>query len=93
MFKDGLNLHDYVKRALPEQVSMIVDPLLLALEEYENREIGAQDELNIDDEKRIECITSILRIGVNCSATSPNDRIAMSVILRKLHLLKDGFVG
>ncbi|KAL3500487.1 hypothetical protein ACH5RR_039580 [Cinchona calisaya] len=80
MFKDGLDLHNYVKRALPEQVSMIVDPLLLPPEGYENEQMATQDQLNIDDEKKIECITSILRIGVNCSATSPNDRMPMSEI-------------
>ena len=29
MFKDGLNLHDFVKTALPDQVIDILDPNLL----------------------------------------------------------------
>ena len=29
MFKDGLNLHDFVKTALPDQVIDILDPILL----------------------------------------------------------------
>lgn len=35
MFKDGLDLHKVVKRALPEQVARIVDPILLQGEEEE----------------------------------------------------------
>ncbi|KAL3500483.1 hypothetical protein ACH5RR_039576 [Cinchona calisaya] len=93
MFKDGLDLHDYVKRALPDQVSMIVDPLLLPKKGCENEEVSTHDKLNIDDEKKADFLSSILRIGINCSATLPNDRMPINEILRKLHLLRDGFLG
>lgn len=65
MFKDGLNLHNFVKMAIPERLMQIVDPTLLASLEattpattqnevnyirgYNNDEIET-DEENIDSE-------------------------------------------
>ena len=45
MFKDGLNLHNYIKMALQEQVMQIVDQTLLATGEAE--ETGAA---NVEEE-------------------------------------------
>ncbi|KAA8538460.1 hypothetical protein F0562_027994 [Nyssa sinensis] len=35
MFSDGLNLHNYVKMALPERVEVIADPILIQQGEEE----------------------------------------------------------
>ena len=32
MFKDGLNLHNFVKMALPKRLDQVVDPMLLPKE-------------------------------------------------------------
>ena len=32
MFKDGLNLHDFVKISLPKRLIQVVDPMLLPRE-------------------------------------------------------------
>ncbi|CAK9175742.1 unnamed protein product [Ilex paraguariensis] len=52
MFKDDLNLHNYVKRALPKQVLQIVDPVLLAKGEIERDEesIAAPGKEEEDDD-------------------------------------------
>ncbi|XP_071918175.1 LRR receptor-like serine/threonine-protein kinase EFR [Coffea arabica] len=92
IFMDGLDLHNYVKTALPEQVLEVVDPiLLLSKQGDEIEEESAQVGLDNDD-KKMECITSILKIGVECSATSPNDRMHMGETVRKLHRIRDGFL-
>ncbi|CDP19500.1 unnamed protein product [Coffea canephora] len=41
----------------------------------------------------MECIIFLLKIGLKCSARLPNDRMHMNEVVRKLHLIKDVFLG
>ncbi|KAM7473839.1 hypothetical protein LguiB_021189 [Lonicera macranthoides] len=113
MFKDGLNLHNYVKTALEEQGRMqIVDQTLLAIGEAEETEATtieeereAVNEIEVEQhktnigsflhgsDKLQKCIIAVLKIGLACSAESPNQRIGMNDILRELHHIKTTFLG
>ncbi|KAF7849297.1 hypothetical protein BT93_L1011 [Corymbia citriodora subsp. variegata] len=75
-FKDHLNLHTFVKVALPDRVMEIVD-LAIFNEESEN-----------DIERMIDCFASILRIGVVCSMELPWDRMDMAEVLKELHKIR-----
>ena len=92
MFMDELDIHNYVNRALHEQVSEIVDPLLLSEGRDENSRITHGEE-TINGGREIDCIISLLKIGLKCSARLPNDRMHMNEVVRKLHLIKDVFLG
>ncbi|CDP21920.1 unnamed protein product, partial [Coffea canephora] len=80
MFVDDLDLHNY-----------IVD-LLLFLEGDENRNMTPGGE-TINGGREMECIISLFKFGLKCSARLPNDRMRMNEVVRKLHLIKDAFVG
>ncbi|KAL7176599.1 hypothetical protein ACSBR2_030021 [Camellia fascicularis] len=67
MFKEHLNLHNFVKNALPGHVMEIVDPCILLAH---NTKSWIKD-----------CMVSILRIGVACSMESPRDRVEMGSII------------
>ncbi|KAJ9167431.1 hypothetical protein P3X46_022085 [Hevea brasiliensis] len=102
MFKGGINLHDFVKAALPKRLLQIVDPNLLpgeiANEEYEDGEILEAEQTNhhgnmsqvIVNVRR--CLVSILEIGVACSVESPMERMTMADVMKKLHLIKKTFL-
>ncbi|XP_039170410.1 putative receptor-like protein kinase At3g47110 [Eucalyptus grandis] len=75
-FKDHLNLHTFVKVALPDQVMEVVDSIIL---NGENKN---------DIERMRDCVVSILRIGVACSVESPRDRMDMAEVLKELHNIK-----
>ncbi|KAF7849295.1 hypothetical protein BT93_L1009 [Corymbia citriodora subsp. variegata] len=75
-FKDYLNLHTFVKVALPDQVMGIVDLAIF------NRE--SESEI----ERMIDCFASILRIGVACSMESPQERMDVSKALKELHKIR-----
>ncbi|XP_027084393.1 receptor kinase-like protein Xa21 [Coffea arabica] len=90
-FVGDLDLHNYVNGALHERVSEIVDPLLF-LEGDENRNMTPEGK-NSNGGKEMECIISLLKIGLMCSARLPNDRMHMNEVVRKLHLIKDVFLG
>nr|XP_027082532.1 putative receptor-like protein kinase At3g47110 [Coffea arabica] len=92
MFMDELDIHNYVNRALHEQVYEIVDPLLLLEGRDENRRITHGEE-TINDGRQIHCIISLLKIGMKCSAKLPNDRMHMNEVVRNLHLIKDVILG
>ncbi|KAK2632109.1 hypothetical protein EUGRSUZ_L01986 [Eucalyptus grandis] len=72
-FKDHLNLHNFVKVALLDQVMEIVD-LAIFNGESEN-----------DIERMRGCVASILKIGVACSMELPHDRMDVAEALKELH--------
>ncbi|GLT33887.1 hypothetical protein SLA2020_084410 [Shorea laevis] len=94
IFKDGLNLHQFAKLALPERVLDIVDASLL-------QELRSTDE-NVGDarrnrrERRVsikEILITSARIGVLCSMDSPNDRMEMKDVVAELCIIRDKFLG
>ncbi|KAI3447769.1 hypothetical protein Pfo_004434 [Paulownia fortunei] len=91
-FENGLDLHNFVKMALPERVKEILDPMIVLTSETGEEErtaiecdIAAQDKV---DEER-ECLISIMRIGVACSAASPKERMNIADVLKELQLKKN----
>ncbi|XP_039170466.1 receptor kinase-like protein Xa21 [Eucalyptus grandis] len=75
-FKDHLNLHNFVKVALPNRVMEIVDSAIFN-GESEN-DIG----------RLRDCVTSVLRIGVACSMESPRDRMDVTDALKELRKIQ-----
>lgn len=90
MFTYGMNLHSFAEAALPEQVSRVVDPFLL--QEFQDGEsvwnsVGA-GKLSNRLCKIWECLVSIIRLGVVCSAESPRDRIDAADVVATLGVIK-----
>ncbi|XP_048446341.1 putative receptor-like protein kinase At3g47110 [Pyrus x bretschneideri] len=96
MFKDGLDLHNFVLTALPERVKEICDPRLLHTEESgittatDNRGYLGQDDQR---QRADECLISLARIGVACSAAMPRERMDASNVVAELCRTKDVLVG
>ncbi|TYI08233.1 hypothetical protein ES332_A10G285000v1 [Gossypium tomentosum] len=84
-FKEGLSLHNFVKEALPERVTDIIDPILL--QERIERETLNENSLGSDIDLR--CWNSIFEIGLTCSSKSPHERIDMSDVVTKLCKIRD----
>lgn len=72
LFKDEVNLHNFVAAALPDQVLEIVDPKFL-------------QEFNKTAEK---CVASILSIGVSCSKGVARDRMLITDVVSELHKIQ-----
>lgn len=95
MFSDQLNLHNFVKMALPERIADIIDPFFLSSEAKEE-ETTAADSSNLAHmkrEKMHECLISILRIGVSCSLESPRERMAITEAIKELQLIRKILLG
>ncbi|KAK4592244.1 hypothetical protein RGQ29_016671 [Quercus rubra] len=90
IFKGDLNLHDFVRGALPERVINIVDPIiLLEREDTETRTNDTHIQNGIGCPKILECLILIFGIGVSCSMESPRERMNISDVVVQLHLIRD----
>lgn len=106
IFKDGLNIHQYVKSHLPRRVTEIADAsLLLAYEEhniYEDNASDLEEKAILQDDEYIsklntsaiiqECLISIMKIWLLCSSSSPRDRMPISIALKEIHTIKNLFL-
>ncbi|KAL5703703.1 non-specific serine/threonine protein kinase [Ranunculus cassubicifolius] len=92
MFKDGLNLYDFVSMALPDRVSEIVDASLFSETDKVEEDPG---NVNESEEapalsrrtmqlKRLDCLISVLTIGLSCCAPLPKDRAVVSDVVKKM---------
>ncbi|KAL5545361.1 hypothetical protein UlMin_009145 [Ulmus minor] len=106
LFRDGYNLHNFVKTAIPERLVEIVDPNLLSQEIEEttlrgiNRnivesqnEISENDNLSHMNAKTRNCLLSVLEIGLACSRESPRERATMNDVTMELHHMKSAFLS
>lgn len=105
-FKDGLSIHSFVATALPEGVMEIVDRSVLWEEEgnrvyVENEEVKNEDRAIISDhdsqntistsETVMDCMVSVLKIGLSCSASLPRARMPMNIVVNKMYAIRDSF--
>ncbi|XP_058099635.1 putative receptor-like protein kinase At3g47110 isoform X2 [Magnolia sinica] len=94
MFSNGLSLHIFAKMALPEQVMEIVDPKLLSEKGNEEEHVFNVGNNDRDVRSKMhDCLVSIVRIGVACSAESPRERMEMRDVVMEMNALRDLFLG
>ncbi|XP_058181414.1 probable LRR receptor-like serine/threonine-protein kinase At3g47570 [Rhododendron vialii] len=91
MFTIKQNLHEFCKVALPERVMEIVYSRML-LDEPTEAENYAQNE-RVRLAKIRECLVSLLRIGIACSAESPGERMNIKDVIIGLMKIKEVFLG
>ncbi|PPR86096.1 hypothetical protein GOBAR_AA34594 [Gossypium barbadense] len=89
-FKEGLSLHNFVKAALPNRVVEIIDPILLQ-ESVRGGTVAdiTLNENNLGNDEYLQCLNSIFKIGLTCSAESPSERMDMSDVVTKLCSIRD----
>lgn len=85
-FGEGLGLRNYVQVALPESAASIIDQSLL--QQAEDWEAGSTTSRNSKDTE-IACITSVMCIGISCSAEMPADRPRIEDALKELESIRD----
>ncbi|XP_061359873.1 putative receptor-like protein kinase At3g47110, partial [Gastrolobium bilobum] len=87
MFKDGHNLHNYVKSSLSNHLLRIVDLTILTNEENatDNENLGLMHP-NVE-----KCLHSLFKIALACSMESPKERMGMIDVRKELNLIKSFF--
>ena len=85
MFDGGMNTK-FVEMNFPDMIAQIIDPQLL-----EEQQDLSQETSFAMKEKSLECLLSVLNIGLLCTKTSPNERICMQEVAARLHEIKKAF--
>ncbi|XVE97059.1 hypothetical protein REPUB_Repub02eG0277900 [Reevesia pubescens] len=93
IFKDGLNLHNFVKTALPERISEVVDAGGGGEEEEDITNEDICILVDIKNDQLQDSLKEILRIGVACSVESPRDRMTLSDAIKELQLARGLLLG
>ncbi|KAK2633217.1 hypothetical protein EUGRSUZ_L00321 [Eucalyptus grandis] len=89
MFENGLDLYRFAKGALANQVERAIDPVLLQeIKQSDMKRIVTLDGKNKSWCSILECLVSILKIGVTSSSESPRERMDISNVLSKLQGIK-----
>nr|XP_043620331.1 probable LRR receptor-like serine/threonine-protein kinase At3g47570 [Erigeron canadensis] len=96
VFQEGLNLHEYVKMALPERLMDIIEPQALFSTNKEHKQAPNMNHGYSMDElpklKRLEeSMISLARIGLACSMESPTDRMDTNKLVHELRHINEIF--
>ncbi|KAI5669847.1 hypothetical protein M9H77_19700 [Catharanthus roseus] len=104
IFINDLNLRNYAKQSLTEEGSVkeILGHFLSLRDEEEDRieveshQYGSTTANFLRGNNyrilEMDCIYSVLKVGLKCSKTSPNDRMDMNEVTRQLQHIKDVFL-
>uniref|UniRef100_A0A7N2LGJ3 non-specific serine/threonine protein kinase n=1 Tax=Quercus lobata TaxID=97700 RepID=A0A7N2LGJ3_QUELO len=85
LFKDDLNLHNFVKLALPGRVMEIVDHSIFNKAGENDNVVSSWSDWT---RGQTECLISVFQIGLACSAQSPIDRMDMNRVALELLSIK-----
>ncbi|XP_061359866.1 probable LRR receptor-like serine/threonine-protein kinase At3g47570 isoform X2 [Gastrolobium bilobum] len=88
MFKDGHNLHNYVKISFLNNLLQIVDLTILNEENATSNENFGLMHPNVEN-----CLRSLFKIALACSLESPKERISMIDVMKELNLIKSFFLS
>ncbi|KAJ8765633.1 hypothetical protein K2173_014755 [Erythroxylum novogranatense] len=89
MFNEEQNLHNFVKMALPDHVTEIVDPEILEEGRGPSVNATASRSNNVGNHRIVECLIAILEIGLTCSAEIPAERMNISNVTVQLQKSRD----
>ncbi|RDX63609.1 putative LRR receptor-like serine/threonine-protein kinase, partial [Mucuna pruriens] len=89
----SMGIHQFTALALPNHVMDVIDHSLLRKQEFDDRDEEQEVSTEENEAEVIEgCLVSVLQIGVSCSATSPRERVPMTVVVNKLHAIKNSYL-
>ncbi|XXG39571.1 hypothetical protein AAC387_Pa01g0502 [Persea americana] len=89
MFKNGLSLREFAKMAFPDRVMEIADPIILE----ENSRGDVSNNVKGDRHRLLECLASVVRVGIGCSKETPKERMQMKEVVAEMLVIRDKFLG
>ena len=93
IFKDGQNLHSYVKIAFPNNLLQIVDPTLLPREVEATSIEENQEKLALIHPKVEQCLVSLVEIRLGCLVELPIERMDMMDVTKELNHITEAYLG
>nr|ABI34387.1 Leucine rich repeat containing protein, putative [Solanum demissum] len=90
LFQASSSPHHFVETVLPEKVLEILDKTTFHGEM--SKATNVKEYWGSIKKEEMECLVSILEIGVACSAESPRDRLTVTQVYSKLTLMREQFL-
>ncbi|OEL22198.1 putative LRR receptor-like serine/threonine-protein kinase [Dichanthelium oligosanthes] len=87
-FRQGLSLREYVERALSDKVMDIVDRQLSLDVQNEHETLD-----DSSHKRKIDCLVSVLRLGLSCSHELPLSRMRTTDIVNELHAIRESLLS
>lgn len=75
MFAGDMTLRHWIELSFPRAITQVVDTNLLKHEE-------------IHFDAKVECVSSVIDLALNCTATSPDERMNMRDVLLALKKMR-----
>ncbi|KAL6654821.1 hypothetical protein ACP70R_008286 [Stipagrostis hirtigluma subsp. patula] len=88
LFRQESSLREYVELGLRDGVMDVVDKRLSS--DLEN---GLRTTNDSSHRRKIDCLVSLLRLGMSCSEEVPSSRMPTGVIIKELHAIKESVAG
>lgn len=87
MFKDGLDIINFVDSNFPHQIFQVIDARLTEKSMESNQ-------TNMTPENAVyQCLVSLLQVALSCTRKLPGERMNMKQIANKMHAIKTTYVG
>jgi len=83
MFKDGVNIRNFVESSLPLNIHNILEPNLTG---YHEDEDGRQEIVEMQ-----HCAMQLVNLGLKCSEMSPKDRPRTEEVYAEILAIKEEF--
>ncbi|CAI0446977.1 unnamed protein product [Linum tenue] len=106
MFKEGINLCNFVKAAIPQDILSILDPAmflpLVAIGDrgvVGSRTTGHTGDTGIEIEEMVltesgrDCLESLMQTAISCSVDLSRERMKITDVAKKLTSIRDSFVA
>jgi interleukin-1 receptor-associated kinase 1 len=88
MFNGEMNITHFVEMNFPDRIQQIIDSELLE----EQQHLSPETSLAMKEEN-LECLLSVLNIGLLCTKSCPNERICMQEVTERLHRIKKAYIS
>ncbi|KAJ0987965.1 hypothetical protein J5N97_006321 [Dioscorea zingiberensis] len=89
-FKDGMTMRKFVEIcASHDRIMEVIDQSIFSQEQ----EDGDTEHGDISAvRKKMECLVSVVALGLACSVESPNERLGMTDVAAQMHAFRDKFL-
>lgn len=81
------NLHEYVRKTLPERVMAIADPKII--QDEEDCDLGANQSDSRSTSTAEACLTTVFEVGISCSVEMPRECIDITSALKQLQVARE----
>lgn len=88
VFKDGLDIVNFVDRNFPHQLFLVLDPYLIEeLKNFPQGNMGPENENGVN-----QCVVSLLQVALSCTRPLSSERMNMKQAATEMEAIKTSYL-